>query len=119
MLKRLADLRAAALLAADPVLLLGAEPVGSSAYESDVKTVTRLREQRQRYVDLTFTVRSADVVSASPASVVLRAVVDRSAYRVADEAGATQQVGAAPGSPLRYTLSLADDDWRLTEFGPL
>ena len=118
-LKRLADLRAAALLAADPVLLRGAEPAGSSAYESDVKTVTRLREQRQRYVDLTFTVRSADVVSASPASVVLRAVVDRSAYRVADEAGATQQVGAAPGSPLRYTLSLADDDWRLTEFGPL
>ena len=118
-LKRLADLRAAALLAADPVLLLGAEPVGSSAYESDVKTVTRLREQRQRYVDLTFTVRSADVVSASPASVVLRAVVDRSAYRVADDAGATQQVGGAPGSPLRYTLSLADGDWRLTEFGPL
>ena len=118
-LQRLADLRAAALLAADPVLLRGAEPAGSSAYESDVKAVTRLREQRQRYVDLTFTVRSADLVSASPASVVLRAVVDRSAYRVADDAGATQQVGAAPGSPLRYTLSLADDDWRLTEFGPL
>jgi hypothetical protein len=118
-LQRLADLRAAALVAGDPVLLVGAEPAGSSTYESDVKTVTRLRQHRQRYAELTFTVRSADVVSARPASVVLRAVVDRSAYQVMDDAGATQQVGPAPGSPLRYTLSLADGGWRLTEVAPL
>jgi hypothetical protein len=116
-LQRLADQRAAALVAADPVLLVGTEPAGSSVNDSDLKTITRLREQRQRYVELAFTVRSAEVVSATPAGVVLNAVIDRSAYQVADEAGATQQVGAAPGTPLRYTLSLADGGWRLTEVG--
>ncbi|MEP6650001.1 MAG: serine/threonine-protein kinase [Lapillicoccus sp.] len=117
-LQHLADLRAAALVAADPVMLVSAEPAGSSAHETDVRTVTRLREQRQRYADLTFTVRSAEVVSASPASVVLRAVVDRSAYQVVGEGGATQQLGADAGSPLRYTLSMTDGRWRLTEVGP-
>ncbi len=116
-LQRLADQRAAALVAADPVLLVGTESAGSSVYDSDLKTITRLREQRQRYVELAFTVRSVEVVSATPASVVLNAVIDRSAYQVADEAGATQQVGAAPGTPLRYALSLADGGWRLTEVG--
>lgn len=117
-LQQLADLRARALVAADPALLLGAEAAASSAYENDARTVTRLREQRQRYADLAFTVRSADVVSASPASVVLRAVVDRSAYQVLGEEGTTHQVGAASGTLLRYTLSSTDAGWRLTEVGP-
>jgi hypothetical protein len=106
------------LVAADPVLLVGAEPAGSSAYNSDVTTISRLREQRQRYGELAFTVRSAKVVSATPATVVLSAVVDRSAYQVAQEGGETQQVAAGLGVPLRYTLSSADGDWRLTEVGP-
>ena len=117
-LQGLADRRAAALVAADPVLLVGAEPAGSSAYDTDVKTISRLREQRQRYVELAFTVRSAEVVSANQASMVLNAVVDRSAYLVAGDAGETEQVSAAPGSPLRYTLSSVDGGWRLTEVGP-
>jgi hypothetical protein len=117
-LQGLADRRAAALVAADPVLLVGAEPAGSSAYDSDVTTISRLREQRQRYGELAFTVRSAKVVSATPATVVLSAVVDRSAYQAAQEGGETQQVAAGLGVPLRYTLSSADGDWRLTEVGP-
>ena len=117
-LQRLADQRAAALVAADPVLLVGAESPGSSAYDSDTRTITWLRKQRQHYAELTFTVRSAELVSASPASVVLNAVVDRSAYQVGDDAGATQHVSEAPGSALHYTLSSVDGGWRLTDVGP-
>jgi hypothetical protein len=123
-LQRVADVRATALVAADPVLLASAEPTGSSAYENDVRTVTRLREQGQRYAELSFTVRSAEVLSAGPAAVVLRAVVDRSAYSVvgagtvgADSAG-NQAVGPGPGVPLRYSLSGTDGAWRLTDVGP-
>ena len=69
------------------MLLVNAEPAGSTAHETDVRTVTRLREQGQRYAGLSFTVRSAEVVSATPARVVLRAVVDRSAYQVVGDGG--------------------------------
>ena len=134
-LQRLADVRATALMAADPVVLASAEPTGSSAYENDVRTVTRLREQGQRYADLCFTVRSAEVVSVSPTTVVLRAVVDRSAYLVVGAGGAgagavgTGATGCGAGEgasrsvrvlgvPLRYTLSATDGAWRLTEVGP-
>jgi hypothetical protein len=48
--------------------------------------------------------------------VVLTAVIDRSAYEVVDEAGATHQV-ARRRAPRSYTLSLADGGWRLTEVG--
>jgi len=133
-LQRLADVRATALMAADPVVLASAEPTGSSAYENDVRTVTRLREQGQRYAELAFTVRSAEVVRVGPATVVLRAVVDRSAYLVVGAGGAgagavttgatatggggSQSIGPGPGVPLRYTLSATDGAWRLTEVGP-
>ena len=133
-LQRLADVRATALMAADPVVLASAEPTGSSAYENDVRTVTRLRDQAQRYADLSFTVRSAEVVSVGPTTVVLRAVVDRSAYLVVGAGGAgagavatgatatggggSQSIGPGPGVPLRYTLSATDGAWRLTEVGP-
>jgi hypothetical protein len=117
-LQHLADQRAAALLAADPVLLVGAEPRGSGAHEGDAQTIARLRDQRQRYVELTFAVRSAEVVSAAPTMLVLRAVVDRSAYGVVGEDGSTQRVEAGSGVPLRYTLTLGDGGWRLTEVGP-
>jgi len=114
-LQQLADRRAAALMAADPALLAGVEPAGSSAHQSDRKVVERLREQRQRYADLAFVVRSAEVVSTAEGVVVLRAVVDRSAYRVVADGADAQAVDAAPGGPLQYTLSLADGTWRLTE----
>ena len=133
-LQRLADVRATALMAADPVVLASAEPTGSSAYENDVRTVTRLRDQAQRYADLSFTVRSAEVVSGGPTTVVLRAVVDRSAYLVVGAGGAgagavatgatatggggSQSIGPGPGVTLRYTLSATDGAWRLTEVGP-
>ncbi len=133
-LQRLADVRSTALMAADPVVLASAEPTGSSAYENDVRTVTRLREQGQRYAELSFTVRSAKVVTVGPTTVVLQAVVDRSAYLVVGAGGAgagtvgtgataaggggSQSIGPGPGVPLRYTLSATDGAWRLTEVGP-
>jgi hypothetical protein len=117
LLQKVADRRAAALVAADPVLLVGAEPEGSSAHEGDASTIARLREQRQRYAELSFAVRSAEVVSAAATTVVLRAVVDRSAYAVAGEDGSSQRVDAGAGVPLRYTLTLHDGGWRLTEVG--
>jgi hypothetical protein len=128
-LQRVADVRARALVAADPVLLASAEPTGSGAYVNDVRTVDRLREQGQRYADLSFTVRSAEVTSVSPTAVVLRAVVDRSAYTVVGASavasapappsgGGDQEVGPGPGVPLRYTLSATDGAWRLSDVGP-
>jgi serine/threonine-protein kinase len=117
-LQQLADRRVAALLAADPVFLVGAEPEGSSAHEADARTIARLREQRQRYVELAFAVRSAEVVSIAPTTAVLKAVVDRSAYGVVGEDGSTQRVQAGAGAPLRYTLTLTDGEWRLTKVGP-
>ena len=116
-LQRLADLRAAALAAADPVALVGAEPEGTAAYAADVATVARLRDQRQRYRDLAFTVRSAHLVSQDGTTAVVRATVDRSAYTVEGEDGSTQSLAAAPGQPLRYTLRLTDGGWRLTDVG--
>jgi hypothetical protein len=116
-LQQLADRRAGALMGADPVLLEGVEPVGSPAQESDRQVIERLREQRQRYADLAFVVTSAEVLSLTDDVVVLRAVVDRSAYRVVTEGGDVQAVAAAPGTALRYTLSTSDGAWRLTEVG--
>ncbi|HEU4331343.1 MAG TPA: serine/threonine-protein kinase, partial [Lapillicoccus sp.] len=95
-LQQLADRRAAALMAADEVLLAGLEPAGSSAHESDRQAIEWLREQHQRYADLAFVVTSAEVLSATSDVVVLRAVVDRSAYRVVTDGGEAQAVAAAP-----------------------
>lgn len=117
LLQRLADLRAAALSAADPVALVGAEPEGSAAYTTDAATVTRLREQRQRYRDLTFTVRDAQVMSHEGDVAVLRATVDRAACTAEGEDGSTQALAAAAGRPLAYTLRLDDGGWRLTDVG--
>lgn len=117
-LQRLADRRAVGLIAADPGLLVGAEPQGSNAHQADARTIARLREQRQRYVELSFAVRSAEVVTITPTETVLVAVVDRSAYGVVGEDGSTQRVEAGAGVPLRYTLIRADAGWRLTEVGP-
>jgi hypothetical protein len=118
-LQRLADQRAEALMAADPVQLVGVEPAGSSAHQTDRQTIERLREQRQRYAELSFMVRSAEVFSQTSDIVVLRAVVDRSAYRVITDGSDPHTVDAAPGTALRYTLSMADGAWRLTEVSAL
>ncbi len=117
-LQRLADQRAAALVAADPGMLVDAEPAGSPAYDNDVQTMTRLRDQEQRYAGLSFTVRSAEVVSVGETTVVVRGVVDRSAYQVTGGAGGPQAIGPGAGTPLRYTMTHTDGGWRLAEVGP-
>lgn len=114
-LQAIADARAAALAAADPVALVTAEREGSSAYAVDAATVARLREQRQRYRDLAFTVTAAQVVSVASGRAVVRATVGRSASTVEGEDGAVQSLAASPGEPLRYVLALTDGGWRLTD----
>lgn len=116
-LQRLADVRAAALAAADPVALVGAEPEGTTAYAADVATIARLRDQRQHYRDLTFSVRAAAVVSTDATVAVVRATVDRSACTVEGDDGSTQSLAATSGQPLGYTLRLTDGSWRLTDVG--
>lgn len=117
-LQRLADQRAAALVAAEPRMLVNAESAGSPANENDRRTVARLRDQGQRYAGLSFTVRSAEVLSVAATTVVLRAVVDRSAYQVTGGAGGPQAVGPGAGTPLRYTMTHTAGGWRLAEVGP-
>ncbi len=114
-LQAVADARAAALSAADPVALAAAEVQGSAAYAADAATVARLREQRQRYRDLTFTVSGAQVVSSEAGRAVVRATVGRSASTVEGEDGSLQSMGAVGGEPLRYVLTLTDGGWRLTD----
>ncbi len=114
-LQAIADARAAALSAADPVALVSAEPEGSSAYTADAATVARLREQRQRYRDLSFTVSAAQVVSLTGSRAVVRATVARSAGTVEGEDGSVQTLVAAPGELLRYGLTLRDGGWRLSD----
>jgi hypothetical protein len=117
-LQQLADGRAAALMAADLGELAAVELTGSPAYETDRQNIERLRGQQQGYLDLILVVRSADVTSVTSEAVVLRAVVDRSAYRVVTEGGDAQAIEAAPGEPLTYTVARGDGGWRLTEVGP-
>ncbi|MEP6631362.1 MAG: hypothetical protein ABJA89_12890, partial [Lapillicoccus sp.] len=114
-LQAVADARAAALSAADPVALAAAEVHGSAAYAADAATVARLREQRQRYRDLAFTVSGAQLVSVDAGKAVVQATVGRSASTVEGEDGSVQTMAAVVGEPLRYVLTLTDGGWRLTD----
>ena len=116
-LQRLADLRAAALAAADPVALVGAEPEGTAAYAADVATVARLRDQRQRYRDLAFTVRSAHLVSQDGTTAVVRADRGPLAYTVEGEDGSTRPLAARAWSAAALHAAADRRGWRLTDVG--
>jgi len=111
----LADARAAALMAADPTRLLLAETPGSSAHTTDLATLQTLTAQQQRYADLVFHVRSAEVVRVDSRSAQLLAVIDRAVYTVAGPGTARQQLPAQEGRAYRYALSLGPDGWRITD----
>lgn len=111
----LADARAAALMAADPTRLLLAETPGSSAHTTDLATLQTLTAQQQRYADLVFHVRSAEIVRVDSRSAQLLAVIDRAVYTVAGPGIARQQLPAQEGRAYRYALSLGPDGWRITD----
>ena len=111
----LADARAAALMAADPTRLLLAETPGSSAHTTDLATLQTLTAQQQRYADLVFHVRSAEVVRVDSRSAQLLAVIDRAVYTVAGPGTVRQQLPAQEGRAYRYALSLGPDGWRITD----
>jgi len=111
----LADARAAALMAADPTRLLLAETPGSSAHTTDLATLQTLTAQQQRYADLVFHVRSAEIVRVDSRSAQLLAVIDRAVYTVAGPGTARQQLPAQEGRAYRYALSLGPDGWRITD----
>jgi hypothetical protein len=94
------------------------EPEGSPAYATDAQTLGRLRDQGQRYADLAFVVRSAEVLAREPTTVVLRAQVDRAPCTVVGPDGSTQTLPQQDGSFLRYTLRRGDSAWQLTEVSP-
>jgi len=111
----LADARAAALMAADPTRLLLAETPGSSAHTTDLATLQTLTAQQQRYADLVFHVRSAEVVRVDSRSAQLLAVIDRAVYTVAGPGTVRQKLPAQEGRAYRYALSLGPDGWRITD----
>jgi len=111
----LADARAAALMAADPAKLALAEAPGSSAEATDIATLNTLKAQGQRYGDLVFHVRSAEIVRVDTKGAQVLAVIDRAVYTVTGPGTARQQLPAQEGRAYQYVLSLGPLGWRITD----
>ena len=112
-LQPLLDSRARALVAADPRALAGVTVSGSPLWTADSATVSALVAGQQRYVDLSYRVQSAQVVSAGPDSAQVRAVVDRAAYGVVGPGATTETRAPEPQHTATYTLSLVQGQWKL------
>ena len=111
----LADARGTALMAADPARMELAEVKDSSAYASDIATLETLKAQDQRYADIVFHVRSAEVVRVDAKSAQVLAVIDRAVYTVVGPGTARQQLPAQEGRAYKYVLSLGPQGWRITD----
>jgi serine/threonine protein kinase len=111
----LADARAAALMSGDPARLLMAQVQDSSAYATDVTTLNTMRSQGQRYADLVFHVRSAEIVRVDAKSAQVLAVIDRAVYTVVGPGTARQQLPAQEGRAYQYVLSLGPQGWRIID----
>jgi len=114
-LQTLADARASALVSGDPAQLLLVDVEGSNAHKADLVIMDQLRGQGQRYADLVFHVRSAEVVGVDDTSAQVLAVIDRAPYTVIGPGGAREQPPAQEGRSYRYSLALTGGDWRLTD----
>lgn len=84
-------------MAADPARMELAEVKDSSAYASDIATLETLKAQDQRYADIVFHVRSAEVVRVDAKSAQVLAVIDRAVYTVVGPGTARQQLPAQEG----------------------
>ncbi len=114
-LQTLADARASALVSGDPAQLLLVDVEGSNAHKADLVIMDQLKGQGQRYADLVFHVRSAEVVGVDDTSAQVLAVIDRAPYTVIGPGGAREQPPAQEGRSYRYSLALTGGDWRLTD----
>ncbi|MGV1030506.1 MAG: hypothetical protein ACOYBU_18675, partial [Dermatophilaceae bacterium] len=111
-LAALAGARAAALTGADATALRQADAPESPMYRSDTALLATLAASGCSYAELSFQVRRAEWVSGDDATALLRAVVDRSAYRVVGP-GRSDAVGAQPGTSYTYELAVVDAAWRI------
>lgn len=114
-LQTLADARAFALVSGDPAQLLLVDVEGSNAQQADLVILDQLKGQGQRYADLVFHVRSAEIVGVDDTSAQVLAVIDRAPYTVIGPGGARAQPPAQEGRSYRYSLALTGADWRLTD----
>ena len=71
-------------------------------------------QAEQRYVGLTFTVTVAEWVSVDAGSARIRAVVERSGYRVQGPGDHEQSIGADSGRSLLYSLVRVGEEWRIS-----
>jgi hypothetical protein len=113
--QRLADARAAALTSLDKGKLLLADLEGSPAHTADVRLIDGMTNGQQKYTDLVYHVRFAQLVSGEGPSAQVLATVDRAVYHLVGPGTATQEVPAEEGRPLTYSLSLTDQGWRIAD----
>ena len=112
-LTSIADARAAALATGDTQALARVEASDGPMLVSDTETLAALSAADQSYAELSFTVRAAEWVSGDDAKALVRAVIDRSAYRVVGPDEQSQAHPAQSGTTYTYELELVDGGWRL------
>ena len=106
--------RAQALTARDLRALAAADGQASTLLAADEAIVAELVQAEQRYVGLTFTVTVAEWVSVDAGSARIRAVVERSGYRVQGPGDREQSIGADSGRSLLYSLVRVGEEWRIS-----
>ncbi len=106
--------RAQALTARDLRALAAADGQGSTLLAADEAIIAELVQAEQRYVGLTFTVTVAEWVSVDAGSARIRAVVERSGYRVQGPGDHEQSIGADSGRSLLYSLVRVGEEWRIS-----
>ncbi len=107
--------RATALMSGDHTALVHADVRDSRQWKADQDILATLAAGGQRYENLSFTVRSVQWVSGDETTAMVRAVIDRNAYRLVGPNDQVRQLPAVPGQPLIYTLLLTGDGWRLAD----
>lgn len=111
----LAAARAAALMSGDPTRLASAVAPDSPLHTADTAILESLKRYGQRYLNLSFTVRSAEWVSGDATTARVLAVVDRGSYEVVGPSGERRSVAAEAGRPLVYTLTKTSAGWRIAD----
>lgn len=113
----LAEQRAAAYRAADPVRLGAAESTAGTLHRRDAAAVATLRAAGTRYDGLSYRVTDVAVRSVEADRAVLRATVGVGAHRVV-RPGDDTDVRAVPGKPVLVELVRTANGWRLDALRP-
>ncbi|SER89841.1 Serine/threonine protein kinase [Pedococcus cremeus] len=127
LVQALADVRSEVLVSGDDRGLARLDVPDSAAWRADAALLRELRSRGERYEDLRFRVRSADLLSSAGERAALRCRVDTSAHDVVGRDGATRATRAARaaratratsrpaerGAPLVLNLRWSDGRWRI------